>query len=122
MSEFFCPRRDENPSSRKIFPDADTWRADGSCSYCGSMNPDELMERLEAGTVELGPTDKNYKVYVTNAGGESLKSVGKFYFQHFSTEQCQRFIELLNEKKLKIGEPGHFYRLPFFIRREPKEG
>lgn len=39
----------------------------------------------------------------------------KFYFQHLSAEQQQRFIDLLNAKKINIGMPGHFYVRPFFI-------
>jgi hypothetical protein len=39
----------------------------------------------------------------------------KFYFQHLSVEQQQRFIDLLNAKKIKIGVPGYFYARPFFI-------
>lgn len=41
------------------------WRDDGTCSYCGSLNPDILFAAIEAGTAELGATDKNYKLYVT---------------------------------------------------------
>lgn len=67
-----CPRRDEVPAVFRK-PEHDTWREDGSCSYCGSMNPDTLMERLRAGTVILEPTDKNYKLYVRNEGGEPFK-------------------------------------------------
>jgi len=111
------------------------------CGKCGSFNPDTLMERLEAGTVEVGPTDKSYKIYLRNNGGVEFKqsyracppdssctgpedcthwvtketSMDKFYFQHFSEEQQTRFIELLNEKKLKIGMPGYFYVHPFFL-------
>ena len=94
------------------------------------------MARVEAGDVELVPTDKNYKVYVHNKGGEKFKfshsgrmddlagkwsctteerNETKFYFQHLSEPQMKRFVELLNEKKLNIGEPGYFYRRPFFI-------
>lgn len=39
----------------------------------------------------------------------------KFYFQHFTEDECQRFIDLYNQKKMKIGYPGHFYRFPFFM-------
>lgn len=39
----------------------------------------------------------------------------KFYFQHLNVEQQQRFIDLLNEKKINIGYPGRFYAKPFFI-------
>lgn len=131
----------------------DAYRDDNTCSYCGSFNPEALMERIEAGTVELGPTDKNYKVYVKNNGGEPFKQTyrqcppperkvvdgkeiiercagpdtcthwvtrerdeTKFYFQHFTEEQARKFIDLLNEKKLHIGYPGHFYIRPFFIK------
>jgi hypothetical protein len=103
------------------------------------------MARCESGTVVLGPTDKSYKVYLTNAGGEPFKqshrdcpkcstckgpgdcahwvtretSGAKFYFQHLSKAQMIRFIELLNEGKLKI-EGGGFYVRPFFIGLGPK--
>ena len=54
-----------------------------ACSYCGSVHPDEFMAAVEAGEVELEPTDKSYKVYVT--GGKL--SHDKFYFQHLSEAQ-----------------------------------
>lgn len=119
-----------------------TWRSDNSCSYCGSLNPDTLMERLESGTVKICPTDKNYKIYVHNDGGDLFKQSyrtdskpfkgwdskehdwvtrdteeTKFYFQHLSSAQRTRFIELLNEGKIKFLEPGHFYVTPFFMKR-----
>lgn len=97
------------------------------------------MRRLEQGDVTLVPTDKNYKVYIRNLCGEpfsrTYKHRGnkddseadwvwktdevpetKFYFQHLSDEQKRRFVELFNEKKLLIGYPGYFYRLPFFMQ------
>lgn len=135
-----CPRGAE--SGR---PGIACWQDDESCSYCGSLNPDVFMERLEAGDVTLGPTDKSYKVYVhANEGAPVFKSTFrdnncpggsdptkwvwttretrdcKFYFQHLTVEQQKRFLELLNEKKLKISEPGRFYRLPFFITTGPQ--
>lgn len=91
------------------------WRADGTCSYCGSMNNDYFMKRLEAGDVEVGPTDKSYKVYVNNRGGEPFSAI-KFYFQHLTPDQMRRFVELANEGAIAMGYPGHFYTLPFFIR------
>jgi hypothetical protein len=42
----------------------------------------------------------------------------KFYFEHLSDEQKTRFVALLNEGKLSLKYPGHFYRLPFFITRD----
>lgn len=91
------------------------WRADNTCSYCGSMHPDAFMERLEAGDATLDPTDKSYKVYVKTQG-----LYGKFYFQHLSADQRKRFIELHNAGRLNMGPPGRFYVLPFFCRVESK--
>lgn len=145
-------------------PNKDSYLNDDTCTFCGSLNPETFMKRLEAGDIEVGPTDKNYKVYVRNAGGEGFKqtfrdcyekdeqgqmvfvispqgnreakkksppctgpddcqhwvtrdtSQTKFYFYHLSDEQQARFVELLNAKKMKIGYPGHFYRLPYFCK------
>jgi len=41
-------------------------------------------------------------------------AVAKFYYQHLSSAQMDRFIELVNSKQMKIGMPGHFYVLPYF--------
>ncbi|MES2671608.1 MAG: hypothetical protein V4673_14490 [Pseudomonadota bacterium] len=147
------------------------WRADRTCSYCGSMHPDDVFAAIEAGS-QLTPTDKSYKVYVDHAnpkagqasvrssanfaqtaagwikvtpenintlplddyqrkhaaesdkagheywvlpGIERERETGKFYFQHFSAEEQQRFIDLLNAKKITLAAPGFFYARPFFI-------
>lgn len=122
--------------------------SDNTCSYCGSLNNDYFMQRLEAGDVECGPTDKSYKVYVRNKGGEPFKQSyrgcppeslctyetcdhwvtrtveeTKFYFQHLTDSQMRRFVELANAGQIAMGYPGRFYNLPFFMRRaEPKCG
>lgn len=136
-----CPRRAENPSADIHFPGDDKFTSDDCCSYCGSLNPETVMKRIEAGDVQIIPTDKNYKAYVRNQGGENFKSShrtdsnpwkgwgapehtwvteergeAKFYYPHMTAEQQERFIELVNEKKMKIGIPGHFYVLPYFIK------
>ncbi len=157
--QFKCPRREESHfgSSPAFARDNDYDPSDDTCSYCGSLNPDTLMIRLESGDVLLGSTDKNYKVYVENNGGKLFKqsfrdcpkdkemtgSAGnkymvsscegprtcthwvtretsgcKFYFQHFSVEQKTRFIELLNQKRIKFQGGYSFYVLPFFIERK----
>jgi hypothetical protein len=64
-----CPRQAESPFMMPAFeylnkPD------DGTCDYCGSLEGDLFMRRIEVGNVVLEPTDKNYKVYVKNDGGE----------------------------------------------------
>jgi len=67
-------------------------------------------------------TDENaaeYPAYTVGhwikLGVESETAQGKLYFQHFDAEQCKEFVTLLNAKRLRIGSPGHFYRVPFFI-------
>jgi len=134
-----CPRRG-GPGF--ILPDEDAIDPrDCTCTYCGSLDPDVLMARLEVGDVELIPTDKSYKAYARNRGGQPFlqtyridsrpyqghfsaehdwvtreTSQTKFYFQHLSAEQRRRFIELHNGGKLHLGAPGRFYVVPFFCR------
>jgi hypothetical protein len=138
-----CPRRHEGPFN---LSKEDSYDVDDTCSYCGSLNPDVLMSRIEAGDVEVGPTDKDYKIYLKNDGGPKFtmryrkgcdmskpgsKCTGpddcthwtseprddsKFYFQHLSEAQMRRFVDLYNEKKIKMGYPGYFYANPFFMR------
>jgi hypothetical protein len=109
---FECPRRREggiNPKGR------DWWRRggrDGCCSYCGSMTPADLFKAIEAGT-EITPTDKSYKIYVGGAG--------KFYFQHLSDDEQQKFIDLYNAKKITLASPGYFYVTPFFAKPHAAE-
>lgn len=147
---FQCPRRSEGAigSSPKFARDNDYDPSDDSCQFCGSLNPDTLMARLEAGDVLLGSTDKNYKVYVTSVPDSPLfkqtfrdcykqgandcngpdtcthwvtrdTDHTKFYFQHLSQEQRDRFIALYNEKRIKFEGDYGFYVLPFFcVRKE----
>jgi hypothetical protein len=127
---FTCPRRHEDgtadPESPFVIagPDLDEWvvRDDPqypgllntgmpACSYCGSLNPDFFMEKIESEGWTVGPTDKSYKAYVRSTEGPQ----GKFYFQHLSDEQKVKFVELLNKRSLSIGVPGHFYKKPYFL-------
>lgn len=117
----YCPRRRESLHGTVIRKDeGDTWKQyeDGvRCEWCGSMSPEELFLAIESGT-EIGPTDKDYKVYVG--------SRGKFYFQHFSEAHMRRFIGLYNgrdehgKRTMNIGFPSHFYRMPFFMKLKPQ--
>lgn len=113
-TSFKCPRRAESHigSSPALARDND-YSADGdACYYCGSLNPDTFMARLEAGDILLGSTDKNYKVYVSGRGLHSCK----FYFQHLGDAQRQRFIELYNERRVRFQGEG-LYVLPFFCKK-----
>ncbi len=106
---FACPRRTEEFGPWDHSAAIDTWREDRTCSFCGSLAPETFMRLAGEGT-DLTPTDKNYKVYV----GQRQK----FYFQHLAEDQHRAFVDLLNAKKLNIGYPGHFYVLPFFVKRK----
>lgn len=135
---FLCPRRGEAPAMFKQ-PESDHLLADSTCSYCGSLDGNIFMERLEAGTIYLEGSDKNYKTYVRavegtspilqtyriddNQTGDQSKWVwetkpveqGKFYFMHLSRDQMQRFVELWNEARVK-----GLYVLPYFMGVRPK--
>jgi hypothetical protein len=81
-----------------------------SCSYCGSLHPDDFMAAVANGD-QIGPTDKSYKAYVGDPG------YAKFSFQHLSEDQRREFIDRLNAHTIHIGYPGRFYVLPFFATR-----
>ena len=131
---FLCPRRDEFapdgiPSG---MPKTDTWLREygyRTCSWCGSMHPEDFMRICRSGSGEVGPTDKRYKAYVE---GGIIRA--KFYFRHLTEDQRREFVDLYNDRavrrydsegdyevirdrgsKLKIGYPGRFYVLPYFM-------
>lgn len=109
-----CPRRPEDPNGVfTISGTEDEWREDNTCSFCGSLSSEEFFRRVEAGE-SIGPTDKNYKAYV---GPDH----SKFYFMHLSEDEMKRFVELVNDKKMKIGIPGHFYVMPYFVTKRTVE-
>lgn len=76
----------------------------GSSSGPPSAFPDATSAEIEAGRVR-GP--------IMGTAGPHIHA--KFYFQHLDEAAQQRFIDLLNAMKIKIGEPGYFYSRPFFI-------
>ena len=40
----------------------------------------------------------------------------KFYFQHLSQEGRDRFIELVNAKRINFANPGYLYVMPYFAK------
>lgn len=112
-----CPRRKES-FLRITKPETDYWKENNTCSYCGSLNPDKVMELIEANQVEVGPTNMNHKIYLRGPGLQEGQAT--VYFQHFNDEQQKRLIELLNKKTAKIDSPGYFYTLPYFVEKKPK--
>lgn len=65
------------------------------CSFCGSLHPEDFLRMLEERTAIEGPTTKGYKVYVKASDGRETK----FYAQHFSAEQWQRYRALHTESE-----------------------
>lgn len=100
-----CPRRlhELGPWDHERF--LDRWTEDGTCSFCGSVRPEEFFRRAVAGE-PITPTDKSYKVY--------LAGHRKFYLQHLSDDEQARFIALHNAGQLRLDYPGYFYVQPYF--------
>lgn len=69
------------------------------CSYCGSLHPDDFFELVRQcanapldvpyGSVpEIEPSDKGYKIYVTQPGVRNAHEGGiKFYTQHLRRDE-----------------------------------
>ena len=128
-----CPRRMKEMGPWEREENLDAWRESGrvpglSCSFCGSLHPERFLELITEGWV-VEPTDKTYKAYLGHAPATEERSVmpgeplppvaggrAKFYYQHFSDEQQQYFIDLYNSRQMHIANPGYFYVLPFFLR------
>lgn len=82
-TEHWCPRRGESVHQP---PGPDEWDNRGgiigqedlglSCSYCGSLHPDTFMNLVRAGWV-VGPTDKSYKVYLSEPVTDELRTEKK---------------------------------------------
>ena len=103
-----CPRRVEGPLTAQQ-TDADTWAkrpgdAFRSCSYCGSMHPDDLLDAVTKG-FKVGPTDKVYKIYV------GMPTFAKFYTQHFMEHEdtSQQFANLYSAQGINWDFPGYPY-------------
>jgi hypothetical protein len=90
-----CPDRAQNPVASRRFnhdePLPDTWDVgpDGNrtCSFCGSVHPDDLMEICRKTIVDerygVEGTTKSYKVYVRSPGvRNAAEGAIKFYTWH----------------------------------------
>lgn len=121
--KFKCPRREEAPPGWLAQLDEyDTWLpkpgTKGTCSYCGSMHPDEFMALVIAGEA-IGTTTKNYKAYI--------REHEKFYYQHLSVDQGKMLVTLYNARKTQFevhdgilygwGNPNAPF--PYFFQLEP---
>lgn len=120
MNRVTCPRRIEMFGVWEYKEGMDSYET-GSCSFCGSMEPNIFMQAVRDGAL-LEPTDKNYKVYIELGP----KDMTKFYFQHLDATQREEFVDLYSRGKIRVWgidekgnqhDRGRFYVLPYFMRR-----
>jgi hypothetical protein len=106
----YCPARNGDPKHAvPRYKSPDWWRDDGTCSFCGSITPDAFFEAAIAGQA-LIPTDKPDLVRI---GDRKLR------FQHLGDGHREKFIALVNQRRLNIDAPGYFYVMPFFCVAVP---
>lgn len=79
------------------------------------ITPDEMSAEQKHALDESGYVDDLFGERFYLFGKEGATRHEKFYFQHLTMPQMRRFVELLNEKKIKLAYPGRFYVAPFFI-------
>jgi hypothetical protein len=75
------------------------------CSFCGSLNPDDLIRLMREEGYSISGTDKGYKVYV-NAPGD--RQVSKFKTHHLSDEQRAEITAVLLRSQERGPIPGGF--------------
>lgn len=101
-------------------PDEPTIRMSQSGGDGSRPDGDDWIKGDEPAAIAIAEREGGYNpeqwVKVTPRGP---KRFGKFYFPHLSEDEQNRFIDLLNAKKVSLAEPGHFYVLPYFIQRAP---
>ena len=108
-----CPRMPP-PGSPFNLPTESKWRADDTCSFCGGLNPDKVLDLLGDGSARMVPTDKNYKLYLWSRTLPNDQR--KTYFYHFTDEQKTRFVEMVNDGRAQfIRDCSGFYVLPYFM-------
>ncbi|MEU0213691.1 hypothetical protein ABZ281_00735 [Streptomyces sp. NPDC006265] len=74
-----CPRRMHEMGPWKREEGLDAWTSGHggpSCSFCGSLHPDRFMKLVRDGWV-VGPTDKNYKAYLSRPLTDEEQAVHK---------------------------------------------
>ena len=78
-AEFKCGRRMEGYPYAEALAGPDFWRFDGTCNYCGSLSPVQFFKAIED-ECEIGPTDKNYKVYIKGENAPKVRGAGQVLF------------------------------------------
>lgn len=110
MGRFLCPRA---PLPGLLCIEAE-WKADGTCSHCGSLHPAKFMDLVKNGAW-ITPAKRNYKCFVDMEGKDH-----KFYFQHLDRFQMLSFAFLHRNFLLRFNHPGCFTVLPYFLESEWK--
>ncbi len=138
-----CPSR--LADGRATGANDDHWVDGLTCSYCGSVSPAAFFAAVESGAEVLptDKSYKAYiDVADPNVGKPRAHTIStfpspgsveeapgrhvhygptpanrhaKFYFEHLSIDERRRFVDMVNQGKMKIGHPGRFYRPPFFM-------
>ncbi|MDF1720500.1 MAG: hypothetical protein P1U65_07495 [Minwuia sp.] len=96
--EFFCASRPAGspPVFTRDHVNPDIWHVlpngDRSCSYCGSLHPDDFGRLLDRGLdpddpVEIGPTAKGYKVYVSQPDVRNASEGGIIFYSWHDPER-----------------------------------
>lgn len=92
------------------------WGQDGSrtCSYCGSLHPDDMARLVRkcidtnAEEVSIEPSDKSYKVYVSQRGVQNAGQGGiKFYMYHVSPELLMPSAQEEYKRAVKLSDAKH---------------
>lgn len=77
-----------------------------------------LGERDGKTDEQIAADVETYRTTLPDPAAEG-RTLAKFYFQHLSEAQRDRFIELHNAHQLRIGYPGRLYVTPFFATHRP---
>jgi len=98
-----------DPDHREHKKELDYWYTRGinkTCSFCGSMHPDEffdlckkVIENKGLNGYEVSMSDKKYKIYVRQPGVSNAgDGVIKFYVQHIRPkDKTKEFENIVNE-------------------------
>jgi hypothetical protein len=126
-----CGRRGESTFGRQDgpFPGPDHWqkfKSNGNriCSYCGSLHPEDMFALVHASAtadegadyrsvVEIEPSDKNYKVYISQPGVRNAHDGGiKFYMQHLP-RKADGSLDITEEQNAEYSKAIHASKVRF---------
>lgn len=78
MTEFGPWEHKEGLDGWHVLPNGDR-----TCTFCGSLHPDDVLRLLDVPEVQFTTTDKSYKFYVRQPGVANAREGGiKFYVHH----------------------------------------